>query len=516
MRHNLLDGKAKSRSNLLRVSFLALTLWFALGLRLIYVRQVSPFLDEYISMLAAQSIIEQGAPILPSGLFYGPKALLHSYISALALGMFGPSEFAARFPSVIAGVITVCYVYLTGRNWFSPMIGLLAAMALAWLPSAIEWGGRARMYSLLQLLSLVGAYLFIRGYLQGNNRQARVVGILIMLLAIFAHTLALIVLGGVVIGILISRSISPPLSRPPLSLSLWEILAGIILIITIVVLDPMGGPWGAQVRLSSVAQGALDIRHIQERILYLLAFAHQFVTWPLWPLTIFYTIGFITLSLRLLRKSPIPGDSVALSLYILVLCAWLATSILSGLHDDRYLFVIIPFYLLLVFREFYLLTEVVLASLKLPFLRSNAFGMLAIPSILTIALFAPSTIRLVNEDIYGFAPAFLYVRDHWRSGDVVATCSPAPSQLILGHTNYYVIQQGAEVLNGVDVWTGAPLIDTREEFAAILGKNTRVWFVIEKLCWERHFDTDFHEAIEEKMKIAFDWKGMLVFVSNPD
>ena len=112
--------------------------------------------------------------------------------------------------------------------------------------------------------------------------------------------------------------------------------------------------------------------------------------------------------------------------------------------------------------------------------------------------------------------AYLYVQDHWQVGDVIATCSPAPSHLVLGRTDYYVIQYGAESDNGVDVWTGAPLIDTQEEFQAVLEDNPRLWFVVEKLCWERHFDVDFQKAVNRNMQITFDYKGMLVFVSNRD
>jgi 4-amino-4-deoxy-L-arabinose transferase-like glycosyltransferase len=492
----------------LRVSFLALTLWLAFGLRLFYVCHVSPFVDEYISMLAMQSIVEQGAPVLPSGLFYGPKAILHSYLGALAFWMFGPSEFVARFPSVLIGVATVGCVYRAGRDWFSPTVGLLAAVALAWLPSAVEWGGRARMYTQWQLLSLIGGYLLISSYVKNTNHWARVAGVLVLLLAVFTHSLALIVFGGLLAGVTVSWLISLPGSVR--RLSRWEAWVGLVLIVTTIGFLS-ARPWGPQLSLSIAAQGLMDI---QERVLYLLAFTHQFVTWPLWPLTILYVIGFITLLLRLIRKSPISGDRVALALYILILFAWLATSVFSAFHDDRYLFGIIPFYLSLAFRAFWLLIEVILASLRLPLLRTNVLAASIVASLLVIALLAPNTMQLLGEDPYGFAPAFLHVRDSWRSGDAVSTCSPAASQLFLGRTDYYVIQYGAASYGGVDVWTGAPLINTPEKFAAILDNRTRVWLVVEKLCWERHFDTRFQEVVEQNMQSVFDQKGMMVFVSN--
>ena len=512
----LAPDKANHGASLWRIGFLFLILWIAFILRLIYVRQVSPFVDEYISMLAMQSIIKHGTPILPSGLFYGPKALLHSYIGVLALWLFGLSEFAVRFSSVLIGVATVSCIYKVGQQWFSSVVGLSAAMALAWLPSAVEWGGRVRMYSLLQLLILIGVYLFIDGYLKNYTYRVRVAGMFILLLAsVFVHTLAFIVIGGLVVAIIISRLITFSRPKPILWPHFWEVLAGIVFIIVVIVFNPIGGrAWGPQLGLSDF-QGPLTF--LQERTPYLLAFTHQFVIWPLWPLSIFYIIGLISLLLRLKRKSLILGDEIALSLYFLVLCTWLGVSISARFHEDRYLFAILPFYLLLAFREIYLLTEVIFTSIKGPsVLLSDNLYVSSVISLLIVVLLAPSFIQLVSKDTYGFTPAYLYVRHNWRDGDVIATCSPAASQLVLGHTDYYVIQYGAESDNGVDVWTGAPLINTPEEFQAVLEDNPRVWFVVEKLCWERHFDVDFQKAVNRNMQITLDYKGMLVFVSNRD
>jgi len=53
-------------------------LWIAFGLRLWFMNRVNPFVDEYISFLACRMTLERGAPIMPSGLLYSPKGLLHS------------------------------------------------------------------------------------------------------------------------------------------------------------------------------------------------------------------------------------------------------------------------------------------------------------------------------------------------------------------------------------------------------------------------------------------------------
>jgi 4-amino-4-deoxy-L-arabinose transferase-like glycosyltransferase len=503
-----LTHSRRRMSKFLTFCFLALTLWSAFALRLLYLRRVSPFVDEYISILAMQSIIQRGVPVLPSGLFYGPKAVVHTYLGALAFGFLGSSEFSARFPSVLAGVAGVCCIYRAGRDWFSPSVGLLAATALAWLPSAVEWGGRARMYSQLQLLSLIGVYFLVGRYAGRANPRSTAIGVLALLLAAFTQVLALIIVGGLVVGVLVARLVS---TRPRQGFFLKRREAATVLIFVVAAaIFSLARPWGPQAGLSELAR---QMTNVQERILYLLAFTHQFVVWPLWPLTIFYVIGFITLILRLAKKSRVPGDRVAWTLYCLTASVWVATSVLAKFHEDRYLFAIIPFFLVLSLRELSHFIGVVLTAAKLPHLAMRPLAIPGFVSLLLVISLAPALVGLLEIDSYGFGPAFLHVRESWRPGDVIATCSPAPSYFFLGHTDYYLIQNGPESFQDADVWTGAPLINTPEKFLAILDQHQRVWFVVEKLCWERQFDDDFQAVVRQNMQLVLDQQGVLVFAS---
>jgi 4-amino-4-deoxy-L-arabinose transferase-like glycosyltransferase len=535
--------KMRRRPNLFRFGLLAVNLWLAFGLRLLYARQISPFVDEYISMLAIRSIVEKGLPIMPSGLMYGPKALLHSYLGALFFWMIGPSEFAVRFLSVLAGVIAVALIYRVGRDWFSPAVGMASTVALAWLPSAVEWSGRARMYGLMQLLLLLGGYLYVDGYLETCNRRARKVGLFVLILAALTHTLALISVGALAVGVVVARWLSRKKRESVWPPSLWEVLA-VLILIAVFGLSLTTRPWGPQANLSEIAPGSVDIG---QKALYLVAFLHRFATWPFWPLTIFYAVGFINLISRWVKRSPekagmprsksedssqLPGDDVAFGLYTLLFFAWIATSASATLHDDRYLFGIIPFYLLLAFREIHLFSQAALASIQRP-LREKAaklhrlrrgslrpwetVGSLGVIVALAIVLFAPRTLRLISHNTLDFVPAFEFVRDAWRPGDVIATCSPAPALLILGHTDYYLVQHGAEgeSFNGRDVWTGSRLVNTPEGLTAVLNRHPRTWLVIEKLCLERRFDSHFQQFIGENMQIVFDQMGVLVFASSP-
>ena len=59
--------------------------------------------DEETMALAVMSIVRDGAPILPSGMFY-PRGMTQLYLMAGSVQLFGESEWAFRLPSVLCGV----------------------------------------------------------------------------------------------------------------------------------------------------------------------------------------------------------------------------------------------------------------------------------------------------------------------------------------------------------------------------------------------------------------------------
>jgi len=133
-----------------------------LALRLAYSLRVPPFLDEYSSILTGLSILRTGGiPELPSGVLY-PNGSLFSYLEAAFIGLFGLSDTVARLPSLLVSVATLPVLYLTARYFFNRRVALLSVALLAMHPEAVVWGGRARMYALLQLLVLLSLYFFYR------------------------------------------------------------------------------------------------------------------------------------------------------------------------------------------------------------------------------------------------------------------------------------------------------------------------------------------------------------------
>lgn len=86
----------------------------------------------------------------------GYQILLYFVIKFL-----GDSEFWLRFPSAIAGIISILFIYLIGKKIYSEWEGLISAglMAILWFP--IYYSQEARVYSLLLLFSMFSFYFWI-------------------------------------------------------------------------------------------------------------------------------------------------------------------------------------------------------------------------------------------------------------------------------------------------------------------------------------------------------------------
>ncbi|MGH9381488.1 MAG: glycosyltransferase family 39 protein [Thermoanaerobaculia bacterium] len=144
--------------------------------------------DEDYLALTVRSILVNGIPDLPSGVFY-PRALPLSYLTAGLVALFGTSEAVLRLPSVLFSMLSIAGVYLLGRRWISPRVALLAALFMAVSNWEVEVGRFARMYEMLSascLLSLV----FLARAIERRSRGAAVAAAGCGLLAAFTHQIA--------------------------------------------------------------------------------------------------------------------------------------------------------------------------------------------------------------------------------------------------------------------------------------------------------------------------------------
>ncbi|MFC1546813.1 glycosyltransferase family 39 protein [bacterium] len=85
----------------------------------------------------------------------------HYILTHYVIKYFGDSEFAMRFPSVLAGIFCILFIFLIGVQLYSYREGLLAALMMAVSFPGIQYSQEARAYSLLLLFTLMAMYFWI-------------------------------------------------------------------------------------------------------------------------------------------------------------------------------------------------------------------------------------------------------------------------------------------------------------------------------------------------------------------
>lgn len=96
---------------------------------------------------------------------YGDYKLpIYIYLTAASEAVFGLNEFAVRFPSVIAGVLSVLFTYLLVKKLFkNDLVAMLSSFFLAISPWHIFLSRPAFEANLASFLVISGIYLFLVG-----------------------------------------------------------------------------------------------------------------------------------------------------------------------------------------------------------------------------------------------------------------------------------------------------------------------------------------------------------------
>ncbi len=101
--------------------------------------------------------------------------------------LFGESDFAYRYPSLMAGVLLVPLLFQFGRRLQTTLAGLIAALFTAVNPLQVYYGNEARMYTIFVLLAAAATYVLWRALTGANLRRSLLLYILLAGLAIYTH-----------------------------------------------------------------------------------------------------------------------------------------------------------------------------------------------------------------------------------------------------------------------------------------------------------------------------------------
>ena len=145
--------------------------------------------DEKTMALPVMSLVNQGLPLMPSGMFY-PRAVAQLYLMAASVLAFGQSEWAMRLPSALCGVLLIVLTWQVGKRYLIPMWNLSLTAAVAFLPNFIDDAQTARMY--VFLVTSVAAYMALIFAWERTGRMSYLVGaVAALLVGIQFHTLAI-------------------------------------------------------------------------------------------------------------------------------------------------------------------------------------------------------------------------------------------------------------------------------------------------------------------------------------
>lgn len=114
---------------------------------------------------------------------------------------FGQSDFAYRYPSLIAGMLLIPLLFQFGRRLHSPLLGLIAALLTAVNPLQIWYAREARMYTLLVLLAAAASYVLWRAMTRkdlstSGLRRYLTLYLLLAALTVYTHYTAVLLIAG--------------------------------------------------------------------------------------------------------------------------------------------------------------------------------------------------------------------------------------------------------------------------------------------------------------------------------
>ncbi len=192
--------------------------------------------DEIIFAESAREMLQTG-DFMTVNINYTPfweKPPLFFWLQALSMKIFGINEFAARFPNMICGILTLMAIFRIGNKVVSKRFGIIwvVSFATAILPFFYFKSGIIDPWH--NLFILLGFAYFIY-YLDPGNHKRRYIK---LVLSAFFFGMAILTKGPVSVLIFgMSFFIFLTIKRMKISISFWHVLTFLIVLLV------TGGSW---------------------------------------------------------------------------------------------------------------------------------------------------------------------------------------------------------------------------------------------------------------------------------
>jgi len=181
----------KGRTKIDLVSWMAVGLYSVFAVILLgrFLDKLSLWMDEGFYYLAAQKILEFGYPLFPSGHVYY-KAIVYAYILAFFSLVFGFTVFNLRLISIFATLALIPVTFIMGKRLFSRPVGLAAVVLFSLSAWVAEYSRTVLYFAPLQLVSLLGVFLFYRGFFE-DKRKSKLLATAVFIIAPLIHQLGM-------------------------------------------------------------------------------------------------------------------------------------------------------------------------------------------------------------------------------------------------------------------------------------------------------------------------------------
>ena len=509
------DARGWSAGGVALAALLGLALW----LRWRFAQGVGLHVDEFTTLWAAGRTLEQGVPLMPSGVHY-TRGLLNTYAVAGVAALTGLTPIVGRLVSVAFGLGTVVAVLLAGRREWNAYTGWLAAVGLALLPEAIEWGARARFYAQLAFFVLLAAWAAWAAIQPVPDRDApaswrrHLTFAALFALALFSQEETLLLYPSLLLAALLWRG-GRYLLRPPVLAAHAICLAAI----------------GLRALLELAGQPGY-FQSIQAERPYLSMTPNLGAAWAAYgpllvaparlPWTLFGLLAAAAALValhragwRLDRTARFHQATLFFALQFAAVLAVLLLLAGGAWREARYLLIVQPFRLLVGAAGAVWLVDAISPR---AWWRRGAFAALILGA---VALGWRPAMRVLATQSEGYDAAFAYVAAQRRPGDLVVSPQPPACAFVLGapcdgyasqreHEPYVIARDGVPV----DRWTGAPLLDAPEQLEQAIRRAPRVWFVTDGLRLGRRFETDFLEIVVQQFDEAFEERGVMALLAE--
>lgn len=137
-------------------------------LRISYLGNLDFWTDEVFSFHAAKMIIEKGKPIYDSQLYYD-RAIIYHHITAISMRIFGINEFGSRLPNILFSSGTIILIYYILKV-YSKKFALMGSLLFAFCNISIAMAQHTRMYDMLCFFFLLSAYSFYNAFENTNKK----------------------------------------------------------------------------------------------------------------------------------------------------------------------------------------------------------------------------------------------------------------------------------------------------------------------------------------------------------